>query len=578
MTKKKVHIISIQETYLESISKQVKEVLGDKITIQSTTLKDLQSNTVKPGEIVLLSHDKIKGIVSQLIPKDCSCFVAKRDINFANTKELLNLPSGQKILVVNDTKLNTNETVESLRETIFEHQYIPYSPDEPIPDSVDYIVTPGERDLLPSSLPNVIDIGSRLLNLETFVTLLSYLEMEEYNSSMLRRYVKSLISQSTPNQKAEQTEKVSISKDIRNIAQYTFEDIVAVSKLMKETLEQARGLANIDHPIFIQGEDGTGKNMLAQALHNESNHADRPFISINCLSRDVDIIEKELFGFEDGGSISIGFLELAKDGTICIEGVDDFPLPLQVRLLSAIQKKSFYRLGGSRPIPFKARLITTSTKDMKELALKGKFHNELCYLLTSFLIYMPPLCERKEDFIPLIEDIKARLKRPDLTFSDEVMGIFINYEWSGNIKDLYNVISYLSALAEPIISLQSLPLSMRSSEKSEGFDTFIQSKMNAEEIIKKIEAHGFLEESIEILLAFEEGKKNREAYGRLKIKQTLEKQEIYLSEQQLRMRIEVLRELGLLIVRQGRAGSTISSKGEDFLRYISLENANEVIS
>ncbi|CAM3572019.1 sigma 54-interacting transcriptional regulator [Cytobacillus oceanisediminis] len=565
MSVRKVHIIAIQEMYLDAISKQVKEVLGDKVIIQPTTIKDLHNDTVASGDLVLLSNKRIQGIVTQIIPKDCPCIIAKRDINVANTKELLSLPSGQTILVVNDTKTNTSETIQSLQETFFEHTYIPYSPEETIPDSIDYIITPGERHLLPRGLLKVIDIGPRLLNIDTFQKLNSILEIDTCYSQLVKRYIKSLISLSDAKNELAGTNR---TKEIWNTAMYRFEDIVAVSKSMRETVTLAKGFAKTENVIHVQGDAGTGKSMLAQAIHNESRFSQGPFVSIYCSSRDYHIIERELFGSESDESISLGLFEIAGHGSIYIKEIGELPLFLQRKICRVLREKEFSRIGGSQSIPLQARVITSNTKALKELVNEDALYPELYYLLSPFTLKVPSLLERKEDFISLIENIKFRIKRNDMKFTNDVMNQFMNYEWGGNVKELYNVISYLSILDEPIIDLESLPIYLRPDERSKGFVKMIQNEMNPNEIISKIEEHGFLDESLKILRIFCEGKKNHTSYGRLALKKRLEENGMNLSEQQLRMRLEVLQELDLLIVRQGRAGSTISRRGEEFLEHL----------
>lgn len=563
---RKVHLIAIEERYLETITKQVKEVLGDKILIEPRTLKNLQVNTVLSGEMVVLSSNLIKGLVMELIPEDCPCIIAKRDINYANTEELLSLTPGKSILVFNDNKKNTEETIHSLRNTFFEHTYIPYSPENPIPKTIDYIITPGERHLLPGGLKNVIDIGPRLLDISTFEELLNLLDIKEEQSQLVKRYLKALVSLSL-NLKSNLQEETNSFKDIRDVAQYRFEDIVAVSEPMKKVVTLAKKYAKGNNIIHIEGEPGTGKSMLAQAIHNHSFLSYRPFISIDCASRDYETIEKELFGSEDGEGISQGFLELAGNGTICIKEIGELPYLLQARIYSVLREGKFSRFSGRETITLHARVITTNTRDCKKLVEDGLFYPDLYNLLSAISIKVPSLSERKEDLLPLMEDVRRRIKRSNIHFTSEVINYLASYKWRGNVKELYNVITHLSFLEEETIDIHSLPFYLRPNEKAENLMQVLNPELDTKELVSKIEEHGFLEENIEILKAFLEGKKERTSFGRLELKKRLAVKGIYLSEQQLRMRLEVLQELDLLLVRQGRAGSTISRRGEEFLKY-----------
>ncbi|WP_099159645.1 sigma 54-interacting transcriptional regulator [Virgibacillus ndiopensis] len=561
MKDRKVNIIAIQERYLDIITKQIKEVLGDTINVHPITVKDLQSDTVEYGDIVVISSSQIKGLITQLIPKDCPCIVAKRDINFMNTKELLNLPPNQEILVVNDNKINAKETVQSLRETIFEHNYIAYTPEDHIPQSINYIVTPGERHLLPRGLTNVIDIGPRLLDISTFEKIVHLLDINYPMSQIVKRYFKACVSLSGRNK-----EEIQSNKDIRNVAQYYFDDIISVSELMKKAVERAKRYAKDSHAIHIhiEGEPGTGKSMFAQAIHNYSTNAERSFISINCSSSDFTI-EKLLFGSEEGGEISYGLFELAENGTVCIEEIGELPLSIQKQLYHVLEKGKFLRLSGNELLPLQCRVITTNSKSCKELVEKELFRHDLYNLLTKYSLKIPALSERKEDLLPLIHNVKKRIKRNNIEFTNEVITFFEEYNWDNNVKHLYNVITYLAFLNGDHIGIESLPFHLRSNYNQQKFNVFeVNNKVN--KIIVEIEKHGFLDENIKILNAFYEGKKERVSYGRKALKVHLEKKGLILSEQQLRMRLEVLQDLGLIIVRQGRAGSTISRQGEEFLR------------
>lgn len=540
MIARKVHIIAIQERYLDTITKQVKEILGDKIIIHSITVKDLQSNIVTSADIVVISNSQIKGLVKQLIPDDCPIIIAKRDINYTNTSELLNLPPGQEILVVNDNKRNAQETVQSLRETVFEHNYQAYLPEEAIPKTIDYIVTPGEQHLLPQGLSNVIDIGARLLDISAFEEIVGLLEIDYPKSQIVKRYFKACVSLSGNNNNGKNN-----NKDIRNIAQYHFQDIISNSKTMKESVQFAKrySMDNSVNYIHIEGEQGTGKSMFAQAVHNYSDKSEQPFMSINC-AKDFDGIEKVLFGSVN----QKGPFELTKYGTVCIEEIDELPLSVQERLFSKLPS-------------FQCRVISTNSKDCQELVEKGLFHPDLFNLFSKSLLKVPALSQRMEDLLPLIDNIKQRINRSDITFTNEVIEFFKKYNWEGNVKELYNVITYLSLLEEDPIGMEFLPFHLRSRADEQKFKN---SDVN-NTIISKIEKRGFLDESIEILSAFYEGKKEHISYGRNALKKRLEEKGLNLSEQQLRMRLEVLQELGLTIVRQGRAGSTISRKGEEFI-------------
>ncbi|MEH7334544.1 sigma 54-interacting transcriptional regulator [Neobacillus drentensis] len=574
MSNQIVHIIAYQEKSLERVMKQIKEVLGQHIKVKPTTLKEIRPEMVHPNDIVFLYHPMIKGIVNKLIPPECPCIVAKRDINMANCRELINLLPGQKILVVNDTKKTIEEAVASLRETISEHEYFPYNPDENIPDDIDYILTPGEIDLLPDGLTNVINIGDRILDIETFIEFAELLGID-YQPQMVKRYMKSLVSLSLEYEGMDYT-KGNRMKDIRNVSRYTFDDVIAESTSMVNTVHLAKDFARTSFPVFIYGEKGAGKSMLAQAIHHYSNHNGDPIFSVNCKSKPIDMLEKELFGFEEDLIHTMGAFEITNNGTVYLEDVDELPFSLQIRIFNAVKESNFLRVGGTTPIPFQARLIACSTKELDQFADNRTFYRPFYEMLTSQTLIVPSLKERREDFVPLIEELKRRLKKTDVIFTDEAMEHLFCYGWPRNVTELYDCITYICSMGEDTIGVKSLPINIRMMSGECKLGLLKGHKINPLDIIKKIEAHGFLEESIEILKIFALGKHERTSFGRLTLKKRLEEAGIYLSEQQIRMRMEILQELELLIVRQGRAGSTISQIGEEFLQFIQ-SSANDNI-
>ena len=566
MENKKIHIVAIQEGYLFVIFEQIKQVFGEGVIVQATTLKDLKNNTIKSGEVVLLSTEVIKPIVLQVIPEGCHCIVGKRDINISNIKELMNISPGKKILVINDTKSNTEETVSSLKETLFEHEYYPYNPEEPFPDNIDFIITPGEKHLLPSGLGKVIDIGPRILEISTFFELVNLFDIDWGYTTVVKRYIKALASLSDDLSLEEPKQKVVRLKDVRDVAGYTFSDVIAFNSSMKETRLLAEKFSVSTQPIHLQGELGTGKSMIAQAIHNASSYRNGPYVAVNCALKSIDMLEIELFGIEEKDTISVGLFEIANGGTLYIEDMGDIPLSIQGKILHAIEENEIIRTKGHQSIPVDVRIITSSTNSLEQLVEEGRLRSELYYHLGMCLIRIPSLSERQEDFKALIDDIKKRLKRQDIMFTPEVMAILKQHKWIGNVKELYNVISILSCLGEREIGINSLPLYLRpNDQKKHLFKSQLEENATWDHVISAIEEHGFLDESLEILRLFAKGKKDHTAYGRLTLKKLLEKKDMQLSEQQLRARLEVLHEQGLLIVRQGRAGTTISRTGEEFL-------------
>ena len=563
---KKLVVIAIQEEYLKIISNQIKEIFGDVLSIRAITVKDIAMKSIHTDELVLLSEEFILQIVKSFLPDRAHFVIAKRSLNFVNMKELLKLPKGKHILVVNDIKINTDETIRELKESVFEHYYHPYYPDMPIPDNIDYVVTPGEKHLIPKGIKNIIDIGPRVISLKTIYELFDIFGLEQDRSLIVGRYIKSLVYLSKIQSNFQK--KIFTSLSLKNVkgkdnAKYHFSDIITYSRAMKDTVEFAKKIAITDKPVHIFGDTGTGKTMIAQAIHNASQYCNSPYIDINCAARSMDTLKKELFGLENDEKVYPSLFEMAKGGTLCIEEIGEMPLNLQRRLIQAIEENNIIK--SDEALPVKVRMITTSSNNLLGLVEQGKFRKDLFYLLSSYICRLPSLSERKDDFKALINTyLKKHLNRSKLIISDDVMEILKQHCWLGNVRELFNVISYLACIDEKVIRPNSLPFFIKATKERGRIDMReISKEIDEDKLISEIEKHGFLEESIAILEIFSEGKKRYTSYGRIALRELLEEEKgIKLSNQQLRLRLEVLDNLNLLIVRRGRSGTTISREGE----------------
>jgi formate hydrogenlyase transcriptional activator len=233
------------------------------------------------------------------------------------------------------------------------------------------------------------------------------------------------------------------------ITEHRFEDIIGESRKLKVVLKQVETVAATDATVLILGETGTGKDLIARAIHDLSSRTARSMIKLNCAAIPTGLLESELFGHEKGaftGAISqkIGRLELAHRGTLFLDEIGDLPLELQPKILRALQEKEFERLGGTRTIPVEVRLIAATNRDLGKMVADREFRSDLYYRLRVFPITLPSLRERRED-IPLLVryfvDKHARsLNRRIESISREVMTALTRWNWPGNIRELENFI------------------------------------------------------------------------------------------------------------------------------------------
>ncbi len=251
-------------------------------------------------------------------------------------------------------------------------------------------------------------------------------------------------------------------------ARFTFEDIIGESTAMKECIRMARVAAQSSSNVLIQGESGTGKELLAQAIHNASSLKEGPFVAVNCAAIPRELIESELFGYEEGAFTGAvkggrpGKFELANDGTIFLDEIGDMPLDMQVKLLRVIQEKKVMRIGGHHVFNFNGRIIAASNRDLQKDVMDGTFRRDLFYRLNVLTVFVASLRERKEDIKPTVHHILAKIciklgiDIPDVQ-ADTFNALEV-YDWPGNVRELENVLERAVNIAPgQTITVNELP-------------------------------------------------------------------------------------------------------------------------
>src|SRR6266498_2131197 len=276
-------------------------------------------------------------------------------------------------------------------------------------------------------------------------------------------------------------EKLYLEEEIRS--EYNFEEIIGNSSVLKRALQDVQTVATTDSTVLIYGETGTGKELIARAIHNLSGRRERTLVKVNCAAIPTGLLESELFGHEKGaftGAIDrrVGRFELAHQGTIFLDEVEDIPLDLQSKLLRVLQEQEFERLGSSRTLRVDVRVVAATNADLAQLVEEKKFRSDLYYRLNVFPITVPPLRERPED-IPLLVHFFAnkfaqQMKRPIESVAKETMAALINYHWPGNIRELQNLVEravILSRGSTLEIPLAELKQSSKPANHSNGVAT-----------------------------------------------------------------------------------------------------------
>jgi len=266
-------------------------------------------------------------------------------------------------------------------------------------------------------------------------------------------------------------EKVDLKKENRRLRQEVrdrFSGFVGKSRKMREIYTLIEKVATSTSSVLITGESGTGKELAARALHEHSHRRDKPFVAVNCGAIPDTLMESELFGHKKGaftGAIADkpGLFEQAEGGTLFLDEIGELPLLLQAKLLRVLQEKEFRMVGGSETIRADVRIVAASNRDLEEQIRECSFREDLYYRLNVIMLRMPPLRERPEDILPLMEHFFRKFTGKEIVepvASPEALKVLLTYPFPGNIRELENMVERCTVLGEPILDCENLPSQM----------------------------------------------------------------------------------------------------------------------
>ena len=248
----------------------------------------------------------------------------------------------------------------------------------------------------------------------------------------------------------------------------SFDSIISRSTAMEKIKKRALQVASSNSTVLITGESGTGKGLLARAIHKESPRCSKPFVSVNCAAIPETLLESELFGYERGAFTGaekngkLGKFQLADKGTLFLDEIGDMPLHLQVKLLSCLQNRQVDPVGAVRPVDVDVRIIAATNKDLEEMILQNQFREDLYFRLNVIPLYIPPLRERPEDISMLVQHIIMKFSmamgKAVTGIEADAMDVLLSYSWPGNIREVENVIEYAINMEQSdTITVDSLP-------------------------------------------------------------------------------------------------------------------------
>ncbi|SDH25157.1 transcriptional regulator, propionate catabolism operon regulatory protein [Alteribacillus persepolensis] len=315
------------------------------------------------------------------------------------------------------------------------------------------------------------------------------------------------INTATSIQKAEQKIRKNITKRPMT-ANYHFDDIIGSSAAVQDTKQQARKFSSEDSSILIHGESGTGKELFAQSIHNASPRKNQPFVAVNCAALPENLIDSELFGYEEGSFTGArkggktGLFELAHQGTIFLDEISELPLHLQSRLLRVLQEEEIVRVGGNQIIPVDVRIITASNKNLLDCIKEGRFREDLYFRISVLPLYIPPLREREHDIVELFQFFIRNNK----ALHSLDLDLLLQYHWPGNIRELENVAKRFEVLCkgETLTSetvQRTLYHSLFPSHALSPFEEYEQQRLSESEQIKQAlhKANGNKEQAAKLL-------------------------------------------------------------------------------
>lgn len=551
-------------------------------------------------DVILISTFSQYEIVKKYIGNSFNSVIVKLTLSKDGYEIIKSLENVENVMLVNLSMEMCLETIGLLYQLGFDNfNFTPVYPGMTnIPD-IDIAITTGERQHVPKNVKTVYDLGHRLIDENTIIELLVSLDMAEMigknsekilpeinfkDDTIINKLIKinenyiTLSIYKIINNENEYNGSYAIVEDFEytenvqnkvrlqmlkkgHIAKYDINNIIGESPEILEVKDLIKRMAKSNYSVLITGETGTGKELVANAIHNLSNNKDKHFIAINCAAFNASLLESELFGYEPGAFTGAskdgkkGIFEYANNGTLFLDEIGEMPLELQTKLLRVIQEKEFMRVGGHEIIRVDFRVIAATNIDLEKQVEKGLFRKDLYYRLNVLPINIPPLRERKDDVAFLIEDL-IKEKGYKFVLEKETIKFLKEYEWDGNIRELINCMEYLDNLGKGNISIEDLPYHIKN--KSVTLDINFEKKDLLE--------MGCNEKELETLKILYEAFNEKKKLGRRSISQKAFEKNISLTEYEVKQIMENLSNKGLVEIGRGRGGTSISSKGISLIK------------
>lgn len=668
--RKRIALIAGGENTRKSLKKQLEDYIGDQALIETYNTEEGINSKINT-DLAIITSPLIYNDAIDHINKNCHIIVSRRVLNISEIERILLIPSGEKVLFVNDAKETALECIDWLIRLGIKHiNYIPYYPGCDCNEAIRNIqiaITADEVHLVPPHIDNIINMGTRIIDTTTIGEILKELGLFEdrwefiaeksmaklidlaknmaiitqekaeayeqikkvidgvrdgilaFNenglitvlnenlkyllgikrTNMIGRNIKEIVNDKEileyllygnqddtrtfqykgtelnvtrfnikregsiiatfKNAKDEKEIEKQQRRELYNkgyYGKYTFDDIIGNSQKTEKVKVISKKLALADLTVLIEGESGTGKELFASAIHNESQRKNKSFIAVNFSSIAENLVESELFGYEEGaftGAIKggkAGLFEQANGGTIFLDEIGDISLKVQSRLLRVLQEKEIMRIGGNKIIPVDVRIIAATNQNLLLLVNNGAFRGDLYHRLKVLYLKVPSLRERSEDILPLVRYFMHQKGLEGIKINKEVLDKLENYPWYGNVRELRNTIEYMLAVCDKkTIVNDDLPQ-----------ESFFQEN-EADETIKEAES---IEVRGDYAVILKDLYEQMQVYGngsRQRLADNSKKYGMALTEQMIRHRLDKLEALGYVKRGRGKSGTILTPYG-----------------
>lgn len=657
---KKIILIAGSVNTKDFLLSQLKEFITDKYILNAYSQEEGIVSDINCNLLIVSSKEMQEELEHMNINLSFDdIVVCERSINFDFIDQVANISVNEEVLLVNDEKETTISAINDLKELGLSHiKYYPYYPGIPSYKKLKIAITPGESDKVPDCVTNVIDLGPRIIDINSMYQIMDKLKLDNKDTSFItKKYmqkiinVSKLVSSINNNVNALNgylnsiihnlvngiliydengyikyvNEKMKLlfhlesefeNKNIRNIidkdlyryflskdsfenknlnikgidtnvtkiiapngkdivittdrnkneknnkipnndyllkghvAKYNLENIIGTSRLLEDAKNTALKLARTDLTVLIEGESGTGKELFASAIHQNSKRKYGPYLAINFSALPDDLIESELFGYEEGAFTGakkggkIGLFELADGGTIFLDEIGDVSPKVQTKLLRILQEKEIMMIGGTSIKKVDVRIIAATNKNLRDMVLEKQFRADLYYRLKIGYLSIPTLKERLSDINELVYYFINISTTAEVKVSQEVLDKFMKYKWLGNVRELESTIQYMLAVRTGnILTLSDLPGTKFFEETIETIETTDYCENDAYHLSREL---------ISILRCIKELQNQDIVVGRQKITDKLKESGYEITSSQVRTRLDNLEKRGYVTKKRGR--------------------------